>query len=131
MGIGIVPHEIWTMSNSEIIENLQKNILQDIPMGIKSADDLARVEYLLGKLANDYVYLISLLSYSRNYVRQIKRNGPEYKNSYEDMIDKRSTLEDIASAVKLQYTAVSRMLTVRIEMSSEEDMHEFRKEKNI
>lgn len=129
MGMGLIASQLWTMSNSEIIENLQKNILQDIPSGIKSEGDLARVEFLLGKLANDYVYLIALLSYSRNYVRQIKRSGPEYKDSYEDMMDKRSTLEDIAGAVKLQYQAVSRMLTIRVEMNDENSMHDFRKEK--
>lgn len=121
---------LWTMSNTDIIDILRKEILQDIPTGVQSPADLDRVEYLLGKLANDYIYLISLLNYSRSYVRQLKRKGPEFKEAYEDMIDKRDSLEAIAAAIKLQYQAVSRMLTIRVEMNDENFMYEYRKGKN-
>jgi hypothetical protein len=120
--------DLWTKSNSEIMESLSRTVLEDIPKGIKSADDLERMEYLLGKLANDYVYLITLLNHARNYVRQLKRKGKEYQAEYEDMIDKRDSLEAIASAVKLQYSAVSRMLTVKIEKNEELSMYDYRRE---
>lgn len=120
------PNNLFTMSNTEIIDKLRGTILEDIPKGIKSQKDLERLEYLLGKLANDYVYLISMTNYARNYVRQLKRKGKEYQVEYEDMMDKRESLESIASAVKLQYQAVSRMLTIKIELEEENKMYDYR-----
>lgn len=122
------PTNLWTMSNTEIMDNLQKNVLVDIPRGVRNQGDLEKLEYLLGKLANDYSYLVSLTNYARNFVRQLKRKGKEYQTEYEDMMDKRDSVEAIASAVKLQYNAVSRMLTVRIELKEENNMYDYRKE---
>ena len=109
-----------------MLDTLASSILVDIPSGVKSDDDLKRVEFLLGKLANDYVYLTTLCSYARNYVRQLKRQGKEFAREYENMMDKRDSLESIASAVKIQYQAVSRMLTVQIAMREENNMHDYR-----
>ena len=120
------PNNLFTMSNTEIIDKLRGTIIEDIPRGIKTEEDLRRLEYLLGKLANDYVYLISMTNYARNYVRQLKRKGKEYQVEYEDMMDKRESLESIASAVKLQYKAVSRMLTIKIELEEENKMYDYR-----
>lgn len=120
------PNNLFTMSNTEIMDKLRGTIIEDIPRGIKTEEDLRRLEYLLGKLANDYVYLISMTNYARNYVRQLKRKGKEYQVEYEDMMDKRDTLESIASAVKLQYQSVSRMLTIKIELEEENRMHDYR-----
>lgn len=120
------PNNLFTMSNTEIMDKLRGTIIEDIPRGIKTEEDLRRLEYLLGKLANDYVYLISMTNYARNYVRQLKRKGKEYQVEYEDMMDKRDTLESIASAVKLQYQSVSRMLTIKIELEEENRMYDYR-----
>ena len=80
----------------------------------------------MGKLANDYVYLTTLSGYARNYVRQIKRKGKDYTHEYEDMMDKRTSLEELASAVKIQYQAVSRLLTVRMAIHDENNMTDYR-----
>ena len=120
------PTNLFTMSNTEIIDKLRDTVIEDIPRGIKSDKDLERLEYLLGKLANDYIYLVSMTNYARNYVRQLKRKGKEFQVEYEDMMDKRDTLESIASAVKLQYQSVSRMLTIKIELEGENKLHDHR-----
>lgn len=117
---------LFTMSNTEIVDKLRDTVIEDIPKGIKSDKDLERLEYLLGKLANDYVYLVSMTNYARNYVRQLKRKGKEFQVEYEDMMDKRDTLESIASAVKLQYQSVSRMLTIKIELEGENKLYDHR-----
>ena len=124
------PINLFTMSNAQLLDGLRDSVLVDIPLGIQSEDDMKRIEYLLGKLANDYTYVITLGGYAKNYVRQLKRQGKEYQTEYEDMMDKRDTLEGIASAIKIQYQAVSRMLTVRIQQREEMDMHEYRKDTN-
>lgn len=122
----ITNRELFIMSNEAMLDALASSILVEIPTGIDNDDDLTKIEFLLGKLANDYVYLISLCGYARNYVRQIKRQGKDYSKEYEDMMDKRDSLESIASAVKIQYQAVSRLLTVRMAISEEKQMHDYR-----
>lgn len=123
------PNSLFTMSNSQLLDGLRKSVLVDIPRGVKSEGDLQKIEYLLGKLANDYSYVITMTGYARNYVRQLKRQGKEYQVEYEDMMDKRDTLESIASAIKIQYQAVSRMLTVKIQIGEENNLYEYRKDK--
>lgn len=129
MAIKPTPNTLFTMSNSDLLNNLRDVVLVDIPNGVNSEGDLKRIEYLLGKLANDYSYLVSMTGYARNFTRQLKRKGTEFKNDYEDMMDKRDTLEGVASAVKMQYQAVSRMLTAKIQISEENNLHDYRKEK--
>ena len=121
----VTPTNLLTLSVKEVIQLISERVLSDIPEGINSHDDLRIVEERLGRLANDYAYVMELLSYSRTYVRTLKRQGQ--KEAYEDMMDKRSALEDIASAVKMQYQAVSRMLTAEIQIRDENDMYEYRK----
>ena len=118
----LIPADLVTLSNAGLMDALRRDVLQDIPTGIKIKEDLDKIEYLLGKLANDYLYVVSLQNYTRNYVRQLKRSGD--KEAYENMMDKRDTLEAIASAIKLQHSAVSRMLTVL--MQNEEKLNEIR-----
>ena len=125
----LTPQNLFSCNNVDIINKLRDTVLENVPQGIKSNADLERMEYLLGKLSNDYVYLISMTNYARNYVRQLKRQGKDYQSEYEDMMDKRDSLESIASAVKLQYQAVSRMLSIKIELSDENNMYDYRKEK--
>lgn len=121
----VTPTNLLTLSVKEVIQLISERVLSDIPEGINSYDDLRIVEERLGRLANDYAYVMGLLSYSRAYVRTLKRQGQ--KEAYEDMMDKRSALEDIASAVKMQYQAVSRILTAEIQIRDENDMYEYRK----
>ena len=125
----LTPQNLFSCNNVDIINKLRDTVLENVPQGIKSNADLERMEYLLGKLSNDYVYLISMTNYARNYVRQLKRQGKDYQSEYEDMMDKRDSLESIASAVKLQYQAVSRILSIKIELSDENNMYDYRKEK--
>ena len=122
----ITNRELFFISNEAMLDALASTILVDIPTGVQSEDDLHRIEYLLGKLANDYCYLTALGGYARNYVRQIKRKGKDYTHEYEDMMDKRTSLEELASAVKIQYQAVSRLLTVRMAIHDENNMTDYR-----
>ena len=124
----ITPTNLFTLDVSDIIKVIHERVMGDMPEGIKSTQDLVCTEEALGRLANDYAYIIELLSYSRNYVRQLKRKGE--REQYEDMMDKRDALESISSALKLKYQAVSRTITVIEQADSEGDMHAYRKERN-
>lgn len=129
----INPTSLITMSVPEIIGALSSQVLGGIPEGIDMSDQerVARAEMLLGKLPNDYAYVIELLGYSRHYVRKFKRQGSDFKEQYEDMMDKRDALESISSALKLQYQGLSRQLTMKMEIDKSDEMHEFRKWKGL
>lgn len=117
---------LFTLSVSEIINTISDRVLGDIPEGINSEEDVAQLERLLGRLPNDYAYVIGLLSHARSYVRYLKRQ--KLKEEYEDMMDKRDALESIANALKLQYQGVSRMITTYEQRREENGMYEYRKD---
>lgn len=125
----ITPTNLLTLTVSEVIKSISERVLSEIPEGIDmaNAEHVQRAEQALGRLPNDYAYVMELLSYSRHYVRHLKRSKD--KDGYEDMMDKRDALESIGSAIKLQYQGVSRMLTMKIRVDDSDEMHEHRKEK--
>lgn len=123
----VTPTSLLTMSVDEILESLYQYIVGDIPEGVNSGNDLQQLEYYLGRLGNDYAYIVELLSYSRNYVRRLKRIDEKVR--YEDMMDIRDALADMASAIKLKYQAVSRQLTTYEQRMDEMDFRSYRKER--
>lgn len=117
------------MKVEEVIGSLHEYIASNIPEGVQEEGrDVERIEYFLGRLGNDYAYVIEMLNYSRNYVRKLKRSGAENKERYEDMMDVRDALESTASAIKLKYEGVSRMLTAYSQRSDEQNMRPYRLE---
>lgn len=122
----ITPTSLFTLSVSEVINIISNRVLSDIPEGINSEEDVVQLERLLGRLPNDYAYVIELLSHARYYVRYLKRK--KLKEEYEDMMDKRDALESIANALKLQYQGVSRMITTYEQRREENNMYEYRKD---
>lgn len=125
----VIPSSLFTMSVSDIVKAVSERVFQEIPEQVKGNDDLAKIEEMLARLANDYAYLVTLVGYARNYSRQLKRAGKDSKEMWEDMLDKVSALEEMSSAVKLQYQAVSRILTIKTYSMDGADMHEYRKER--
>lgn len=123
----VTPTSLLTMSVDEILESLYQYIVGDIPEGVNSGNDLQQLEYYLGRLGNDYAYIVELLSYSRNYVRRLKRMDEKVR--YEDMMDIRDALADMASVIKLKYQAVSRQLTTYEQRMDEMDFRSYRKER--
>jgi len=117
------------MSVDEILKSLYQYIVGDIPEGVNNGNDLQQLEYYLGRLGNDYAYIVELLSYSRNYVRRLKRMNEKVR--YEDMMDIRDALADMASAIKLKYQAVSRQLTTYEQRMDEMDFRSYRKERKL
>ena len=125
------PSSLFTMSVDDIVRAVSARVLQEIPENVKTNEDLARIEEMLARLANDYAYLVTLAAYSQNYSRRLKREGKESKEMWEDMLDKNAAIESMSSAVKLQYQAVSRILTIKTHTMDQNDMHEFRREKGV
>ena len=101
----------------ELLNYLVEKFYVPLPEAIFTAADMEAASKLLIKLSGEYSYLTALLLYAKIAVRDTKRNGA--KSDYEDMIDRRDTIEGVTNAVKQQYAAVSRAVTIHIENNQE------------
>lgn len=118
-------NDLYSISVENLIKWLDSRFYVSIPKGLESIDDMKTAGRLLGQLSNDYSYLAVLLSYAKAFVRAEKRKGKDFKASYEDMIDKRDIIDEMTSVVKMQYQAISRMITVKQEIQEELNMNRY------
>jgi hypothetical protein len=100
--------DVATLPVGEFLQRVYTELMVDIPEVVDPRDYSTTSDLLL-KLPNRYAFVIELLGHSRYLVRTFKRE--KNQRAYEDMMDKRDGLADAASAIKLQYQAVSRALT--------------------
>lgn len=82
-----------------------------VPDQVTCVEDSEEVAALLAKCSNNYSYLIELYSYLRILARKAKKEGN--KDLQEEFMDKRDIVEKMAQAVKQQYQAASRLITIR------------------
>jgi hypothetical protein len=111
------------MKPQDLVLWLNDNFSEEIIPFIDTVDDLCEAERLMSALTNKYAYLASLTAFAKIAVREEKRKGKENKAAYEDMIDRRDSLDAMASIVLQQYSAISRMLTVKMEINKELNMN--------
>lgn len=112
--------DIEFISMENLITWIDKNYYKKIPQDI--IDNIDSFKYsgtLMIQIANDYSFLISLIAYTKTKVREFKRKGKDFKQNYEDLIDKRDYLEETLSALKLQKEAISRNVTIRQQIVDE------------
>ena len=102
---------------SEYLTLLEQTILGDIPEDLATTDNMGSAATLLATLSNEYSMLMCLLSYAKTMARELKRSGP--KEDYEDMVDRKEITQNFADALKLQYQATSRAVTVWQESNAE------------
>lgn len=119
--------DLYEISVENLNKWLDKKFYITIPRGLETISDMQEAGRLLGQLSNDYAYLAMLLSYAKMFVRAEKRKGKDFKASYEDMIDKRDIIDEMTSVVKMQYQAISRMITVKQEIQEELNMSKYQK----
>jgi hypothetical protein len=119
------------MDPLDLVDTLTQDFLTEVPDTISSVDEMEIAGQKLLRLAANYSYISSLLSYSKISVRQAKRNVQNekdielkegYKRIHEDLVDKREIIENISEAIKQQYNAISRAVTIRIENNRELNM---------
>lgn len=109
--------KIMEMEPIDLISWLNKNFLVQMPQHITSVSDMNQASELLMRLSGNYSYLCTLLSYAKVMVRNAKRNKP--KSEYEDLVDRKEIIQNITDAVKQEYSAISRAVTIRIENNAE------------
>jgi len=101
----------------ELLNWLLGNFNTEIPGVIVSMNDMTKAGETLLKLSGYYSYLMALLSYCKIKTRDAKRN--KSKEEYENMVDKKEVLQNFTDAVKQNYSAVSRAVTIYIENNNE------------
>lgn len=94
-----------------------KNFTLEIPETIESVEDLSQVSKLIANTANKISYISNLLSYMKVLQRDAKRSGSKTVN--EDCIDKKEVLSNTLDTLVIQHRALSRMITVRQEITTE------------
>jgi hypothetical protein len=112
--------QILSMSPLDLVAWLDENFLKPLPMPETSAE-FAKNKALLAELANTYAYLVSLHSVAQIMVRDAKDQGLP-KAHINNAIDRRDIIAHIMEAVKMQYNAFSRMITVQQQADAEARM---------
>lgn len=111
--------ELLKMDPAELNSWLLENFSYMIPENIDDIEAMKEAGEMLGKIANSYSYIIAMLSFAKVAVRNEKRKGKENKDQAEDMIDRKESLQNMADILKMQYQAISRMITVRKDINEE------------
>lgn len=113
----------------ELLDALQPYLLEEIPEGVTDAppEDLARVDRLIGQLANTYSYITNLYAYSAAYARRAKVEGDT--SEWHDWNAKKDALYRIVQAIELKWRACSRLVTVDSELGFERPDYQGREER--
>ena len=113
--------DVLSMDPKSLMIWLESNFSCDIPTTIETVDDLKNAGMLLGKLTNIYSYLMSMSTFAKLSVRESKKSGLS-KDDINECIDRRDILDSYAATIKMQYTAISRMITVKKQIDEEMKM---------
>lgn len=103
--------DLIDMDALEFVDYLAASFCYEIPTEITTVEQAEEASILLAELSNNYSYLLSLSSYLKIYIRQAKSNKD--MKTANDYIDKKNAVDAFAEAVKQQYNAISRMITIR------------------
>lgn len=114
---------ILGMEPKALIRWLDDNFNGTVMSDIQTVEELDAAKRCLSVLTNKYSYLASMTLFAKVAARGLKRKGKEFKELYEDMIDRRDALDEMARVVLQQYNTVSRMITVKLEINKELEMN--------
>lgn len=113
--------EYLELSSDELLNVLSDTFLYDIPSEILTPEDLTLVSKMLAETSNQYTFLVQLHSVAKIQKRLATRE--KSKTEKEDLIDKETIIENIINAVKLRYSSLSRMVTIKQECNRELNMN--------
>lgn len=111
-------NDIFNMNALELAKWLNKNYMEEIPTHLENAEDLKKAGVLLGKLTNIYSYIMSMLTYAQLEVKEKKKISAK-KEEINECISRRDVLNNFSLIIKMQYTAISRMITVKKQVDDE------------
>ena len=137
--------ELLIMKPIELTNWLNEEFKIELPDSLEDVEQMKEAGKLLSKTINTYSYLMSMASYAKIAVREKKRDSDKYskalkqnkdkeleedlialsnkaKSEYEDMVDRKESIENAADIANKQYQAISRMITVKKEINTELQM---------
>ena len=125
----------------ELLEWLEKNYTHRLPVGIQNAQDLNEAGKMLGRLSNEYSYIMTLQVHvgllaklaKAECIPKPKLSDKELMNmyvskkeAYDTMMMRKNVLESFSEILKSQYNAMSRMIAVYQQEQNELNMSEVR-----
>lgn len=111
-------NNILNMNSSELLHWLNENCSVNIPERVENTEDLKASGELIGKITGYYSFLMSIYLNAKIEVRAAKRNKLP-KEEIDEYIDRRDILKEYTDMLKLQYTSISRMITVKKQVDEE------------
>lgn len=108
----------------EMIECINHDYYVTLPESILTIEDMQEAGAMLSKLINGYTFLSNLAEYAKILVREKK--GKISKEEHQSLMGKRDVIVQAAETVKMQYSALSRMITVKQEINRELQMSDVR-----
>ena len=109
---------------AELLETIKKDFTTKLPVQVESVEDLQNAQKLLSKLASQYSFLIAVAVEIKGIKRRMKRDK-EPKEKIDDMMEREEILTAYCESVKMNYTAVSRMITIRQQIYDEYKMDKY------
>lgn len=105
------------MDPEELNSILLKTFVKPIPISIENIEDMNTAGRLMASLTNDYSYLSGVLSSLKISAKIAKSQGS--KVEYNEMVMRRDCVDIIVDIVKQQYSALSRLITIKQEINNE------------
>ena len=99
-----------------LVEDLNSRFCIEVPTDISTPEAMQEAGRMLGSLTNSYSYLMGVLSLLKASAREARKTDKEL---YESLVGKRDAVAAAVDMVKQEYSAVSRMITVKIEVNRE------------
>lgn len=109
--------DLLNMETFDLLEHLYQKYVFDLPEVLLSVDDLQKAISLSSILASNYSYLATVGEYAKIIVRESK--GKITKEQLNELIGKRDIIVQSAENCKMQYNALSRMITIKQEINRE------------
>ncbi len=113
----MINNQLLTLTPMELLDYFTKNFTDELPSEVKSVEDMNHAAELLLKLTEEYSYICSLLSLAKIMTRDAKRHLS--KEEYEDMVDRKEIIQNMADVIKQKYAAISRAVTIKLENNAE------------
>lgn len=113
-------NEIFNTDNKTLADWCFNEFHQPIEADIESPEGLKSISYQMVKLANQYAYLASVMSYIKIYLRSARDEGD--KNVVNFLVDKKDIIENALKTVAQKHTVLSRQITIKSDIMRELNM---------
>lgn len=113
-------NEIFKSENKAVADWCFREFHQPIEADIESTDGLKSISYQMVKLANQYAYLASVMSYIKVFLRSARDNGDKELTNF--FVDKKDIIENALKTVAQKHMVLSRQITIKSDIMKEINM---------